>query len=166
LGSIRSTNLLPGITAFLVLLLSISTIVFGNSYSEYDCGKDVIVANEIVGSYLGEKIPENSRVYWGVGRAPIPMLYLPNRDTFPPQLNGDYTFMLQGDSQELLRFGYWDKTTAQNWLMIADYILFEVRNYPYAGEMGFIEDQYDEIVRTPPTNPCNFNSSIMIFKRE
>jgi hypothetical protein len=166
LGSIWSTNLLPGITAFLIVLLSITTIVFGNLYRDYDCGKDAISANEIVGSYLEEKIPVNSRVYWGVGRAPIPMLYLPNRDIFPPQLNGDYTFMLQGDSQELLRYGYWDKTTSQNWLMIADYVLFEVRSVPYAGELGFQESQYDEIEWTPPTRPCETHSSIMIFKRE
>jgi hypothetical protein len=166
LGSYPSTNLLTGITAFLVLQMSIASVVFGNLYRDYDCGKDVITANEDVGSYLAEKIPENSRVFWGVGRSPVPMLYLPTRETFPSQLNGDYTFMLEGDSQELLRYGYWDKPSAMNWFNIADYVLFEVRNYPYASEAGFFEDQYDEIVRTPPTNPCNLDSSIMIFKRE
>jgi hypothetical protein len=74
--------------------------------------------------------------------------------------------MLQGDAQELLRYGYWNQTTAKNWLLTADFVLFEVRNYPNASALGFIEDDYDEIVRTPPTNPCNFDSSIMIFKRE
>ena len=163
---IWNNKLSSAITAFLVLQMSITSIVFGNSYRDYDCGKDVIVANEAVGSYLREKIPEGNKIYWGVGRAPIPMLYLPNRETFPPQLNGDYTFMLEGDSQELLRYGYWDKPSARKWLNIADYVLFEVRNYPYAGELGFVEDRYDEIMRTPPTNPCNLDSSIMIFKRE
>jgi hypothetical protein len=146
--------------------MSIASIVFGNTYRDYDCGKDVIAANETAGAYLEGTIPEDRQIFWGVGRAPIPMLYLPNRETFPPQLNGDYTFMLQGDAQELLRYGYWNQTTAKNWLLTADYVLFEVRNYPNAGSLGFNEDKYDEIVRTPPTNPCNFDSSIMIFKRE
>ena len=166
LGSNLRTTLLPGISAFLVLQLSIASIVFGNTFRDYDCGKDVIAANEIVGSYLGQKIPENNQVFWGVGRSPVPMLYLPNRATFPSQLNGDYSFMLQGESEELLRFGYWNQSLAEAWLLRADYVLFEVRNYADVRSMGFHEDLYDEIVRTPPTNPCKNESSIMIFKRE
>jgi hypothetical protein len=161
-----STSLLASMTAFLAVQMSITSIVFGNTYRDYDCGKDVIAENESVGTYLEEKISEGSKIYWGVGRAPIPMLYLPNRETFPPQLNGDYTFMLGGDSYELSRNGYWNQFTAKNWLITADFVLFEVRNYPYVSALGFIEDDYDEIMRTPPTNPCNFDSSIMIFKSE
>jgi hypothetical protein len=161
-----SANFLLGITAFLVLQMSITSIVFGNSYRDYDCGEDVIAANEDVGAYLRDRIPENSDIYWGVGRSPIPMLYLPNRETYPPQLNGDYTFMLQGDSQELLRFGYWNHAVAKTLLWMADYVLFDVRSYPYAGAVGFVEDQYDEINRSSLTNPCNIDSAIMIFKRE
>jgi hypothetical protein len=93
-------------------------------------------------------------------------LYLPTRETFPSQLNGDYTFMLQGDSEELLKFGYWNQSLAMNWITEADYILFQVRNYPDAVGMGFQEEQFDEIVRSPQTNPCYADSSIMIFKSE
>jgi len=100
---------------FIGIELALATIVFGNTYRSYDCGKDIITAQEKAGEYLAERIPADSLVYWGVGRSPVPLLYLSNVITFPPQLNGDYTLRGGGDSDELLRFGYWNDQLAINW---------------------------------------------------
>ena len=151
--------------AFIGIELALATIVFGNTYRDYDCGKDIITAHEKVGEYLVERIPADSLVYWGVGRSPVPLLYLSNVKTFPPQLNGDYTLRGGGDSDELLRFGYWNDQLAINWLANADYIMVEERNYSSTVAEFLDPSNYDEFEPTAPTDPCREDSSILVFRR-
>ena len=151
--------------AFIGIELALATIVFGNTYRDYDCGKNIITAHEKVGEYLVERIPADSLVYWGVGRSPVPLLYLSNVKTFPPQLNGDYTLRGGGDSDELLRFGYWNDQLAINWLANADYIMVEERNYSSTVAEFLDPSNYDEFEPTAPTDPCREDSSILVFRR-
>jgi hypothetical protein len=150
---------------FIGIELALATIVFGNTYRYYDCGKDIITAHESVGEYLTARIPADSLVYWGVGRSPVPLLYLSNVKIFPPQLNGDYTLRGGGDSDELLRFGYWNDQLAINWLASADYIMVEKRNYSSTVAEFLDPSHYDEFEATVPTDPCREDSSILIFRR-
>lgn len=157
-------SIFSGLAALLVMEMLIANVYFTTGYSDFDCGADIIEANEDVGQYLESKVPEGSRVYWGVGRSPVPILYLPNRKIYPSQLNGDYTFMLSGESEVLERFGYWDAQLARSWLVEADYVLVEERVYSDIHLFGFDEKHYDEMIRTRPTNPCRADSSILIFR--
>jgi hypothetical protein len=150
---------------FIGIELALATIVFGNTYRSYDCGKDIITAHESVGEYLTARIPADSLVYWGVGRSPVPLLYLSNVKIFPPQLNGDYTLRGGGDSDELLRFGYWNDQLAINWLASADYIMVEKRNYSSTVAEFLDPSHYDEFEATAPTDPCREDSSILVFRR-
>ena len=150
---------------FIGIELALATIVFGNTYHDYDCGKDIITAHEKVGEYLGERIPPDSLVYWGVGRSPVPLLYLADAKIFPPQLNGDYTLRGGGDADELLRFGYWNDQLAMDWLESADYIMVEKRNYSSTISGLLDPSHYDEFEPTPPTDPCREDSSILVFRR-
>jgi hypothetical protein len=164
-GRILSKNSVrTGLIALLILELYLANAYFSTGYRDFDCGENVIQANEVVGEYLASQIPEKSTIYWGVGRSPVPLLYLPNRYIFPSQLNGDYTFMLSGESEVLESFGYWDTQLARSWLHEADYVLVEEREYSYIHSLGFDETRYDEITRTQPTDPCRADSSIMIFR--
>jgi hypothetical protein len=149
--------------AWCVLVLSLTTVSFSGIYDDYDCGEDVVAANASAGKYLSEKIPEGSRVYWGVGRSPIPLLYLTGRQIYPAQLNGDYTYLLEGDTETVHRFSYWNEELAVDWLQEADFVIFEERVYSQMKILGFDESQFDEITKTIPTNPCRPDSSIMIF---
>ena len=163
--SIRRSYLSVFVGLFIGIELALATIAFGNTYNDYDCGKDVISAHENVGEYLGERIPPDSLIYWGVGRSPVPLLYLSNARIFPPQLNGDYTLRDGGNSDELLRFGYWNDKLVEKWLASADYIMVEERNYS-STVAGFLDPaHYDEFESTPLTDPCRENSSILIFRR-
>jgi hypothetical protein len=159
LGSFRT-----GLIALLILELTLANAYFSTGYLDFDCGKNVIQAHEVVGEYLATKIPEESRIYWGVGRSPVPLLYLPNRHVFPSQLNGDYTYMLSGESSVLEKFGYWDSQLAEAWLLEADYVLVEERVYSELFSLGFDHEIYDEITRTALTDPCRADSAIMIFR--
>lgn len=157
-------SLIPGMAALLVLEMMMANLYFSNGYHDFDCGEDIIKSNEVVGEYLERKVPEGSTIYWGVGRSPVSLLYLPDRRVFPSQLNGDYTYMLSGDSRVLERFGYWDSQLAESWLNEANYVLVEERSYSQLFSFGFNRDRYDEITRTPPTDPCRSDSAIMIFR--
>ena len=150
---------------FIGIELALATIVFGNIYRNYDCGEDIITAHEKVGEYLAKRIPADSFVYWGVGRSPVPLLYLSNVKTFPPQLNGDYTLRDGGDSDELFRFGYWNDQLVINWLANADYIMVEERNYSSTVAEFLDPSHYDEFEPTAPTDPCREDSSILVFRR-
>jgi hypothetical protein len=155
-----------GATAgILVLVLASATIFFGNTYPYYDCGLDVIQSQEAAGAYLRTKIPSGALVYWAVNQSPVPLLYLDQPRIFPPQLNGIYSFRLGGDPAELDRFSYWNQSLAEDWLAKADYVLIDVRSYGGWIAAALPAQRYDEILRSPPTNPCRADSSIMIFRR-
>jgi len=154
-----------GIAGLLFLVLTTATVRFGNTYPYYDCGADVIQAQEAAGAYLRLKVPSGSLVYWGTGQSPVPLLYLDHPRIFPAQLNGIYSFRLGGDPAELHRFSYWNQALAEDWLAAADFVLVDVRSYRGWISAALASKHYDEIVRSPPTNPCRANSAIMIFRR-
>jgi hypothetical protein len=155
-----------GTTGLLVLILTTATLRFGNTYPYYDCGMDVIQAQESVGAYLRAKIGSGALVYWGAsGQSPVPLLTLDQARLFPAQLNGIYTFRLGGDPAELHRLSYWNQALAEDWLAAADYVLVDVGSYGGWISSALVPSRYDEIQRTPPTNPCQADSAIMIFRR-
>ncbi|OGO45205.1 MAG: hypothetical protein A2W34_00855 [Chloroflexi bacterium RBG_16_64_32] len=153
-------------TGLLVLVLAAATIRFGNTYSYYDCGLDVIQAEEAAGADLQAKVTSSALLYWGAsGLSPVPLLYLDNPRLFPPQLNGIYTFRLGGEPAVLHRFSYWSQALAEDWLAAADFVLVDVGSYGGWLSAALASERYDEILRTPPTNPCRADSAIMIFRR-
>jgi hypothetical protein len=153
-------------SALLILVLATTTISTGNTYSYYDCGLDVIRAQESAGAYLRDKVGSGALLYWGAtGQSPAPLLYPDQPRLFPPQLNGIYTFHLGGDPAELYRFSYWNQALAAEWLAAADYVLVDVRSYGGWISSALVSERYDEILRSPPTNPCRPDSAIMIFRR-
>ncbi|HET7010041.1 MAG TPA: hypothetical protein VFI11_04635 [Anaerolineales bacterium] len=147
------------------LLMATATIRFGHSYRSYDCGRDVIGSQEAAGNYLRTKVTAGALVYWGAEQSPVPLLYLDRVRIFPPQLNGIYTFRHGGDPGELHRFGYWNQALAEDWLAQADYVLVDVQSYGGWISAALDPEAYDEILRSPPTNPCRADSAIMIFRR-
>jgi hypothetical protein len=153
-------------TALMVLVLATATIRLGNTYPYYDCSLDVIRAQEAAGADLRDKLGSGALVYWGVmGQSPAPLLYLDQARVFPPQLNGIYTFRVGGDPAELHRFSYWNQALAEEWLNAADFVLVDVRSYGGWISSALVPERYDEILRTPPTDPCRPDSAIMIFRR-
>lgn len=158
-------GLRPAVIGLLSIVLATSSIRFGNTYAEYDCGLDVIRAQEEAGAYLRSKINPRAPVYWGAGQSPVPLLYLDPSRIFPPQLNGTYTFRIGGDPSELGRFSHWNQALAEEWLAAAEFVLVDVRRYEGWLASALDPAHYDQIRRSPPTNPCQPDSAIMIFRR-
>jgi hypothetical protein len=141
------------------------TILLGGGYKTYDCSGDVIASFEAAGRHLAENIPAGSRVYWKGGLSVAPLLYMPDVKIYPPQVNGDYSYYLAGDTDLLHKYGFWNDELARQWANDADYILIQERYYE-----GWLKDHvnsggFDELPPTPATLPCRADSPIHIFRR-
>ncbi len=98
------------------------TAWLGNGYHRYDCAGDVLAADELAGKALPEAIAPRALIFWR-GISPVTLLHLPQAAIYPAQLNGDYSFRLGGETDELLRYGWWDKSLGLQWAKEADFIL-------------------------------------------
>ena len=151
-------------TLFIASTLISSASLIGYTDTSTNCG-DVISANESVGYYLSEVIPAGSKVYWDGGSSIVPMLYAPDVNLYLPQINGDYSFRLGSDADNLLKFGLWNAGLAQQWKEDADYILIDERHYNDDWSYFLVGGSFDEIGETVATNPCRKDSRIHIFRR-
>jgi len=147
------------------LVLSPS-VVLGSGYRNYDCDGDVIERFDQVGAQLAGSIPAGALVYWSGGNSAVPLLYLKDASIFPPQINSSYTLRLDGDPDDLSRYGFWNEDLAKRWANDADVILIEERLFGgWLGELTESSD-FDELQPTLPTAPCRDEASIHIFVRK
>ncbi len=142
------------------------TDLLGNGYKSYDCTGNVITAFERSGKYLAETIPPGARIYWN-GYSPVNLLYIPEVKIYPPQLNLVYSLSTGGDSDALLRYGWWDDTLSEKWLHEADYVLIEQRYFKRGGEVVAVlnSNDYEELPPAPSTASCLDDSYLRIFRR-
>jgi hypothetical protein len=110
---------LPLFLAFGFVLLP--TRIMSNGIS-FQCREDQISNFEKLGRTIESKIPEDSQIYW-LGYSPSLLLYLPDVNIFPPQLNGYNTFSASSNSDELYREGKWNAELADRWANEAGYII-------------------------------------------
>lgn len=141
------------------------TPVLGGGYAYYECTGDVLDTYERVGQYLAGRIPPQSKVYWQGGLSVVPLLYVPGIEIYPPQINGDYSFFETPESDALLRFGFWNRELAEQWLREADYILIRPRDYEGWLYELVNSDAYAELPPSPVSVTCQADSHILIFRR-
>ncbi len=133
--------------------------------TEVDCRSDVIAANERIGEHLRSLIPPGSLVYWDGGLSMAPMLYLPQAKIFPPQINDGYSFISDGDTATLYKFGWWNEEMAAEWKATADFFIIEQRRYSHWNEF-FTPQRFDEFPRSPLGTSCLNGSTLRIFHRK
>lgn len=140
--------------------------VFSGGYHTYACGGNVIRNQEIIGEHLASRIPPGSTVYWRGRLSAVPLLYVPDIEIFPAQINGDYTIYAGSDSERLGQFGFWNDELARQWASEADTILI-ARHY-YSGWLkDYVNDgQFDELEPTPQSAHCESDAQIRIFRRK
>ena len=156
------------ITGFLALGLLLSPIpALAGAASNYDCdGSDIILAYEQAGAVLARQLPEGSTVYWHGGLSPVPLLYIPDIQIYPPQLNNWYNFRVGGNTDLILKRGGWNDVLSKKWLSEADYILVEDRNYRSSFWNAISPDIFDELTASAPIKTCTTGSQIRIFRRK
>ncbi len=141
------------------------TIVLGRGYTTYDCSGDVIASYEAAGAHLAKLIPPGSQVYWKGGLSVAPLLHVPGIRIYPSQVNGDYSYRLDGDPEALEKYGYWNPELADRWLDEADFVLIEARYYRKWFKDWVDPDRFLELEPTPLKAACKENSAIRIFER-
>lgn len=146
-------------------LLSPLALVGGGNASAA-CQSDVIAAYEQAGASLAQIISPGALIYWKGGNSPVPLLYLPQARIFPPQLNGNYSYLADGNSDALYRKGYWNQELDNQWLDKANYILVEDQFYAGSFKKRIDPAKYNELPSTPPILACHPETKIRVFRRE
>jgi hypothetical protein len=157
----------PAATSMIAFLFvgTLITLLVGLTPYDRDCGGDVIASYEAGGARLAEAVPAGAKVYWWGGLSAVPLLYIPEAQIYPAQINDGYSYRLSGDADELERFGWWSEELAETWLQEADVILIEARQYGGFATSFAESEAFDETSPTPPMIPCRANSPIHIFVR-
>ena len=145
-------------------LLSPLKILGGGKFADY-CTSDVVVAHEAVGKHLAELIPSGAKIYWQNDISPLPLLYLPGRQIYPPQLNQSYSFRDGGDPDILYKNGLWNVALQERWIEEADYLLIAEQYVPSLDRTEAFALMTDELSPTSEVIPCRDNSTIHIYKR-
>lgn len=73
-------------------------------------------------------LPENALVYWD-GFTPILFLYLPDIRIFPAQLNLEFYYRVNGDTDAIEEHGFWNDELAARWMEEADILVFTEETY-------------------------------------
>ena len=154
---------LAGLAAALGLWLLAFSLGFSTPMTK-TCSDDAIRGYELAGEHLARWVPPGSKVYWAASASPAPLLYIPEAQVFPAQLNGDYTFRLNGDPNDLTRFGSWNAEMAARWMAEADYVLIFTAK-PGVASKELDPVSLDELPATPPLLPCQPDSVIRLFRR-
>jgi hypothetical protein len=145
-------------------LLSPSKILSGGKFADY-CSSDVLVSHEAVGAHLGELIPPGATIYWQNDVSPLPLLYLPGRNIFPPQLNQDYSFREGGDPDIMYEISKWNQALKERWIVEADYLLIAEQYVPSIDGTEAFALMTDELPPTGNTTPCRNKSIIHIYRK-
>ena len=138
------------------------TKILSSAYTTYDCKGDVISSYESAGEVLARYVVKGGLVYWTGGDSAVPLLYTPDAEIFPTQLNDGYTFRIGGDSEAIHRLSYWDEQLQTEWLTQADYLLIEDRFYD---EYWVNTGDWVHQAETPPVDSCREGASIHVLKR-
>ena len=156
--------LFPGILILGFVLTP--TKLLGGAGSFETCGQDVITSYEEVGEHLMNSVPPGVKIFWNGGFSVVPLLYIPDRVVYPPQLNGSYSLVKEGDPQELLKFGRWSRQIAADWLQDADYLLAEHATFGYF--FSGIEENglYTFQSATPSVAGCGPGGEILIYRSQ
>jgi hypothetical protein len=94
----------------------------------------------------------------------IPLLYIPDAQVYPPQINNGYSYFDGGDTEILIEFGAWNKEVALQWSGEADYILIEERSFKGWLRDHVTSNKFVELEPTPAITGCRDDSQIRIFK--
>ena len=140
------------------------TKVLGRGNDFFDCdGSNVFESYAEAGEYLRGIIPSGSKVYWD-GRIDALLLYLPGIEIYPPQLNQSHSFYYGGDSELLLKNGYWTEELARQWMKEADFILLE-KGEKLDFEVKMVEGgDFESLGQTRKVEKCRWQSIIEIYR--
>jgi hypothetical protein len=149
----------------LVLGVWLSPLMGGSYRQDGICLANIPETYQKIGQELTDAIPSGSRVYWEVDTA-VPLLYVPGISIYSPQIYALFSFRVGGDPEQLEKYGLWNDELARQWREEASFIVTEsIRSQTYRPGGDLDTTQFD-VFRTAPTNPCDPNSYLLVYKRK
>ncbi len=143
------------------------TDIFYQKTANLACEDDVILTHEAVAAELQEIIEPGSSVYWELTSNML-LLYLPDVEIFPPQLNTGFNYLGNsqlGKSDLVYKFGYWNATLKQEWIKQADYLLIPSQHAETWQPMTD-SGEFDIVGLTAPYETCRAkDTQVMVLVR-
>ena len=136
----------------------------GGGFQTYDCNANMLQAYARLAEELEDYVQPGDLVFWRGGRSAVPLLYLSAVETFPPQLNGDYTYRLAGEAEQLERAGLWGPALLEDWLRQADVILIERDLYRTWLQAAIESGPYELVGQTEPLTECSPRSDVLVYE--
>jgi hypothetical protein len=149
--------------AVTIFSLVISPLPFSaGGYQDYDCSANVIASYNQVGQELAEIISSGDKVYWQGGESAVPLLFVPDAEIFPSQINDGYSLRFGLEADDALRFGMWTPELGAVWLEEANYILLEADSNieAYLSE----PERWELVLITSPADLCREDAEIYVFR--
>jgi len=158
----RSFGIYAIMSLLIVGMLLSPTPFLGGVSPPFDCEQDIFSSHEAAGSILSAEIYPGAQIYWSGGNSAIPLLYLSDRNIFPAQLNGEYSYRIGGNTERRHRSGKWNAELSEIWLAEADYLLISTANY----DGSYIASGlWEEVAVTGPVIGCNERTVIHVLKK-
>ncbi len=101
------------------------TAIFYSETPNLACEEDVIQTHEATAGEILAVIEPDSLVYLDLTSSML-LLYMPDMQIFPPQLNTGFNYVEQSspsESDEIYRFSFWNEDLEEEWIKEADYLL-------------------------------------------
>lgn len=146
-------------------MLFSSTPVFGAGETSHICGSQVLDSYEQVGEKLAANLEPGAQIYWRGGQSILPLLYLPDIEIYPPQMNDVFTYAAWGgpyDADELYSFSLWNEELKETWIAEADAVLVEGRRYKKEWQPLVEAGEFEILITTAPTEDCRGDDSRII----
>ena len=150
----------------LAILLSPTFILAAQSSIATCPNTNILTRYEEIGAAMQGYFPKDSLIYWE-GFTPIALLYLPDVEVFPAQLNMYFWYQNGGDADYLEKRGFWNEELALEWIDEADFLVFNQQAYleRFTTLSAQIQSQFVEIPNDITLDPCNEDSVVIILER-
>lgn len=142
--------------------------IFSQPLDVTTCDANIIDRQEEVGALLRETIPVESEIFWDV-KSSFPLLYMEYTLPYMPQSHYRFTYLgdQTADSDQLQKYGWWNRELGETWIEQADYIVTENRLYNGLwGWQDLVEaGEFDIILVTDPLDTCtSINSQLIVLQ--
>ena len=129
------------------------------------CRTNVISAYENIGAQFARIAPPGTKIYLDGLIISIPLLYAPDVVILPPQINGMFSYQPKGDSDTLLKSGFWNKQISDQWRDTADvFVIGEGRIFKW--QDFFTLNTFDRVLTSSKLLSCPAESNFYVMKRK
>lgn len=154
------------ITLAIGILLTPTFILSGHNSIPTCNNSNIPERYEAIGKALQKIIPAGSHVYLE-GHTPIIILYLPDIQVFPSQLNMYFYYHNGGDTNYLERISHWNDELALRWIREADFLFLDQTTYEnrFLNLSPELQAEFQQLPNHITLDPCDSQSTILIFRR-